>query len=445
MPVKLSKAIDLAGYGVITLSAGYLALAMGFGIRELRRQRASLSVQGEARYGGAHSGRRDRRHMYVLIPCLDEEAVIGQTVAALLGENTTVVVIDDGSSDRTGEVASAAGNRDEAGGDVVALRRELPRAQQGKGAALNHGIAHVRRVVDVRGQDPHDVIICVMDADGILAERTLSHVMPLFDDPRTGGVQLGVRIRNRGRNFLTWFQDYQFWALAAVTQFGRNGSATVSLGGNGQFTRLAALDSIGGTPWSNSLTEDLDLAISLGVRGWHLRTTPHTSVDQQGVSGWSRLVRQRTRWYQGHMTAIHRTGEIWRSPHLSHLSALEMYCYLLVPWCLDLPWSLLFQYCLVCFLLRPNVRVLHHPRFARLNSSRFGWSANVAAWYLLCFAPAIATSLAYLRRDRRVGLARALLLGHSFVVMNYLSFLCAWRALFRILRKSTGWAKTSRE
>lgn len=298
--MKAFRAIDLAGYGVITLSAGYLVLAMGFGLREMRRQHAKLPVQGNARYGGAHLGRRDDRHLYVLIPCLDEESVIGQTVGALLGENTTVVVIDDGSSDRTGAVAVSAARRNAAGGEVVALRRELPNARQGKGVALNHGITYVRRAVELRRQDPREVIVCVMDADGILSERTLSHVMPLFDDPRTGGVQLGVRIRNRHRNFLTWFQDYQFWALAAVTQFGRNGTATVSLGGNGQFTRLAALNGIGERPWSDSLTEDLDLAISLGIRGWHLHTTPHASVDQQGISGLSRLVRQRTRWYQGH-------------------------------------------------------------------------------------------------------------------------------------------------
>ncbi|MFH8411117.1 hypothetical protein ACH4FX_41065 [Streptomyces sp. NPDC018019] len=58
---------------------------------------------------------------------------------------------------------------------------------------------------------------------------------------------------------------------------------------------------------------------------------------------------------------------------------------------------------------------------------------------------ALAASFTYLRRDRQVGPGRALLLGHSFVVMNYLSFLCAWRALFRMFRGHTGWTKTTRE
>lgn len=440
------KAVDSIGYAVIGLSAGYLTLAMGAGLLELRRQKAALRVQGDTAYGHPHLGRRDRRDLYVLVPCLNEESVIATTVTGLLGPRTTVVVIDDGSDDATGQVAERAGARAVGvEGEVAVLRRDPPHARQGKGEALNHGIRLIRERVAARGQDPAETVVCVMDADGRLSDRALRHILPLFDDPRVGGVQLGVRIRNRRGNFLTWFQDYQFWAMAAVTQFGRNWTSTVSLGGNGQFTRLSALDALGERPWSQSLTEDLDLAISLAVRGWRLRTTAHASVDQQGVSDLRRLVRQRTRWYQGHMTAIRRMGEIWRAPRMGHLAALEMFAYLLVPWVLDLPWSLLFQYCLIWFVRSPNVLVLRGRRAAAVNATPLKWPANLAAWYLLTFAPALVTSWTYLRRDRGVGVGRALLLGHSFVVMNYMSFLCAWRALFRMVRGQTGWTKTTRE
>ncbi|MDF3140938.1 MULTISPECIES: glycosyltransferase [unclassified Streptomyces] len=440
--MKLLRLIDAIGYTVITASACYFATAMGMGLLELRRQRTSLPVQGDAGYGNPHLGRQDQLHLYTLVPCLNEATVIGSTVTGLAGPRSTVVVIDDGSDDDTAEAAV----RDAPGGEVVVLRRNPPFARQGKGEALNHGIRFVRHAVRTRGQDPRQVVVCVMDADGRLSDRALAHVIPLFNDPTTGGVQLGVRIRNRRANFLTWFQDYQFWSMAAVTQLGREATATVSLGGNGQFTRLSALDSIGTRPWSASLTEDLDLAISLALRGWQLRTTAHASVDQQAIEHLGRLIRQRTRWYQGHMTAIARCGEIWRSPHLAHLSALEMVCYLLVPWALDLPWSLLFQYCLAWFLLCPSYVILrHHASYPGLRDTWLAWPVGLLLWYLLAFAPALITSWAYLRRDRRVGRLRALLMGHSFVVMNYLSFLCAWKALFRMARGRTSWVKTTRE
>ena len=439
--MRLLKCVDAIGYTVIAASTCYFAVAMGSGLRELRRQGATLSAQGDARYGRPQLDRREERPLYVLVPCLNEAAVIGPTVRALAGANTTVVVVDDGSDDGTGRIAGAQ----HVDGPVTVLRRELPAARQGKGEALNHGIRYARGLVAARGEDPGDVIVCVMDADGRLSDRALSYVIPLFDDPATGAVQLGVRIRNRHANFLTWFQDYLFWSMAAVTQLGRDTTATVSLGGNGQFTRLSALDSIGERPWSASLTEDLDLAISLTIRGWRLRSTAHASVDQQAITGLGRLIRQRTRWYQGHMTAIGRCGEIWRAPGLPHLSALEMTCYLLVPWVLDLPWSLLFQYCLVWFLLNARHAIQRYHPFPSLRRTRLGWALTLLSWYSITFAPALVTSCVYLRRDRRVGRLRALLLGHSFLVMNYLSFLCAWKALVRMLRGRTGWAKTSRE
>ena len=44
------------------------------------------------------------------------------------------------------------------------------------------------------------------------------------------------------------------------------------MGGNGQFNRLAALDSIAdadaGGPWRNQLTEDQDLGLRLIAAGW---------------------------------------------------------------------------------------------------------------------------------------------------------------------------------
>ncbi|MFI1255234.1 hypothetical protein ACH4U6_15775 [Streptomyces netropsis] len=89
--------------------------------------------------------------------------------------------------------------------------------------------------------------------------------------------------------------------------------------------------------------------------------------------------------------------------------------------------------------------MLHGRRVAAVNATWLKWPVNLTAWYLLTFAPALITSWTYLRRDRAVGVGRALVLGHSFVVMNYMSFLCAWSALFRMIRGQTGWTKTARE
>jgi len=79
-----------------------------------------------------------------VIPALDEEQSIGAVVASLPDWLDRIVVVDNGSSDGTAQVASAAG------ADVVT------EARRGYGAACLKGIAEV---------GPADVIVFI-DADG---------------------------------------------------------------------------------------------------------------------------------------------------------------------------------------------------------------------------------------------------------------------------------------
>ncbi len=83
-----------------------------------------------------------RPKVAVLIPAYNEEKVIVRTVRAALNSdyhNLRVIVIDDGSHDRTLEVARAAFTREEAAGKVLILTK--PNA--GKAEALNYGIEHI--------------------------------------------------------------------------------------------------------------------------------------------------------------------------------------------------------------------------------------------------------------------------------------------------------------
>ncbi|MFE0042661.1 glycosyltransferase [Streptomyces albireticuli] len=219
-----------------------------------------------------------------------------------------IVVVDDGSDDATARIVRAVG-----GDRVTLVRRTPPAARQGKGAALNAGLRTVREQAGQEDLDLGRVLVCVLDADGRMTPGSASRVTLRFADPAVGGVQLAVRIRGRHRWALR-LQDLEFWALSALTQFGQIATGTVSMGGNGQFSRLCALDSIGPRPWSDSLTEDLDLGIGLVARGWTVTSTTTAFVSQQGLTSPRRLLRQRARWYHGHMSAIRRLPELWARP-----------------------------------------------------------------------------------------------------------------------------------
>jgi glycosyltransferase involved in cell wall biosynthesis len=86
-------------------------------------------------------------HCAVVIPCLNEAATIGRLVAEVRLHLPTVVVVDDGSSDLTGELAARAG--------AEVIRHAHP---GGKGAALRDGLRRAQEL-DFRW-------VLMMDGDG---------------------------------------------------------------------------------------------------------------------------------------------------------------------------------------------------------------------------------------------------------------------------------------
>jgi glycosyltransferase involved in cell wall biosynthesis len=83
----------------------------------------------------------------VLIPCLNEEAAIQSVVESVLALGAPVIVIDDGSDDRTPEIVAAL--------PVTLLRHEQ---RCGKGEALRHGFREALR----QGYEA----VLTMDGDG---------------------------------------------------------------------------------------------------------------------------------------------------------------------------------------------------------------------------------------------------------------------------------------
>ncbi|MBC2874854.1 MULTISPECIES: glycosyltransferase [Streptomyces] len=370
--------------------------------------------------------------VFVLLPCLNEERVVGNTLRCLLDGQPGVraVVVDDGSDDATSRIVAAVGDD-----RVTLLRRTPPAARQGKGAALNTGLRAVRERAGKEGLDASRVLVCVLDADGRMTPGAANRVTRLFAEPGVGAVQLAVRIRGRHRLLLR-LQDMEFWALSALTQFGRVRTGSVSMGGNGQFSRLSALDGVGTQPWSDSLTEDLDLGISLAARGWTVTSTTTAYVSQQGLTSPRRLLRQRTRWFHGHMSAIKRLPELWARPAVGFLGRVELTGYLLGPYVVTLPASVVQHYSIFRALCGHGVGTpLLVPGPVWLN---------LLAWQALPFAAYLAAALLYWHRTDDLPLWKAVCWSPAVVVSLYLSFAAGWRALGQIVTGRGHWTKTER-
>ncbi len=421
---------------LLAIAVPYFLITVFLGVRVARRDGA-LGVQENAHTVGAPE--TDGYHLYFLVPCLNEEVVIGATVSRLLEDpDCRVVVIDDDSEDRTAAEARLAAQAAGAADRLRVVNRRRPHARQGKGEALNAGLPVVVDDARRRHLDPDRVVVGVMDADGRLSQGGSRVPFASFEDPRVGAVQLIVRIRNRSK-LICKFQDVEFWMISAVSQFARSLSGTVSLGGNGQFTRLSALLSLDSDPWSRSLTEDLDLGLRLAGAGWRVTTTTQAYVDQQGVENYRRLLRQRTRWYQGHMSSIRRLPELWASERVGQVALIELTSYLLVPWLIVLPWSIIQQWVFYQVVFGSGRGVV------TTGLGSLPWQLTYAVlWYVISFLPNLVIGLVYARRTRAVSPWGALFLGHLMILWNYIGYVAAWRGLIRMVRGRTGWDKTAR-
>ncbi len=365
----------------------------------------------------------------VLVPALNEERVIQHTLDRLLAlpvRHSLVLVVDDGSDDATAGLVAAPGDD-----RVRLLRRRMPEARQGKGAALNAGFGQL--LLEAGGWPPDKVIVCIMDADGRLDERAPDRVAAYFADPRTGAVQVGVRIANRADSMLARLQDMEFVTYTDVFQAARDRWGVAGLGGNGQFVRLAAQLDLAPAPWTDGLTEDLEQGLRLICAGWRTRYCREVSVHQQGLVSGRRLLRQRSRWFQGHLQAWRQIRRIIRSapiravPHLLHT--------LLVPVLLLANAFLLAALGVMIAGAVTTPGAWHH--FARPGIA--------LDWYWLTFALAIFLAASvYARRERGLRAWRVLVLGHAFALYSLLWVAAGYWALGRTIRGRRGWLKTER-
>jgi 1,2-diacylglycerol 3-beta-glucosyltransferase len=364
-----------------------------------------------------------------VIPCLDEARILEATLDRLTTlplRDYHILVIDDGSTDDTYAIASQYPDR-----RIRVLRRTPPNARKGKGAALNAAIAYLRES-DVVADQSADIVVCLLDADGHLDPEAPRTVLPYFRDPKVGGVQITVRINNRGAGWLARLQDMEFVVYTSIFQLARNRLGNAGLGGNGQFTRLSALTSLGPEPWANVLTEDLNLGVRMRLQGWSILFCPSVAVHQQGLLHLRRLLRQRSRWFQGHLQSWSLVPPVVRG--MSGRLAAETLNVLLMPFLV-----IVGSFMTVSFVTA-SIGVAISP-VAREQLLQPG---PILSWYLLTFLPGILFAVVYSRRADKLPVWRMIVFGHAFILYGIMWMVAGYWGTFRLLRRQDGWLKTAR-
>lgn len=244
----------------------------------------------------------------VLVPCFNEEAVIAASLERLLQsrwERLEVIVLDDGSRDRTFEEASRVAASDPR---VQVVRFE----NGGKARALNRGLAIAQGSV-----------IVSLDADTQFAPETLARLARWFDDPNVGAVAGNALVGNRTNIITRWqaleyvtAQNLERRALAVL------GCVTVVPGAVGAWRR-EALDAVGGYP-PDTLAEDQDLTIAVQRAGWKVRFDPTARAFTESPDTIRGLIRQRTRWSFGTLQCLWKHRAALFDPKLSALGFIAL-------------------------------------------------------------------------------------------------------------------------
>ncbi|MEU0548429.1 glycosyltransferase family 2 protein [Micromonospora sp. NPDC005979] len=402
----------------------------------------------------SRGGSPDGFDWHVIVPCRNEASVIGDTLRRLLTDfpQTTVWCVDDASDD--GTLAELAAFADQPRVHVV--RRQLPDARQGKGAALNAAWRCIEQSLPA-GVDRTKVIVGVLDADSRLDPQgpvALSG-RQYFGADDVGAVQVEVRMLqcaprryapasevSRWGRLLIRLQDMEFRAPIAAMQSLRRQTGSVAMGGNGQFTRLSLLNDIAaehGTPWHGALLEDFELGLHILLAGGRTEYCAESWVAQEALTRIKPLVRQRTRWAQGSMQCGRYLGRVLRSPRIRNSATLEIAHFLAAPWT-----QLLGTPVYLACLLVMTYYIDHTVGGLSGWWSSGGWGVPPLV-LVFGVGPFALWGIVYRARcEPQLSVGTALLLGVCHWLYSYAQSLAVWLAFARMVTARTDWQKTAR-
>jgi cellulose synthase/poly-beta-1,6-N-acetylglucosamine synthase-like glycosyltransferase len=308
-----SLLLTIIAVGVQLVFIAFFTRHLAFAVAALQSAPADLAAP-DVETGG-------RPSVTVLVGCHNERSVVDTLASSLLAldyprELLQLVVIDDGSTDGTGERLDLWSSQHPRLG--VIHRR--PGCGGGKSGALNAGLA------GATGE-----IVVVFDADHEPRPDVVRRLVRHFHDPSVAAVQGRCEVKNPEDSPLAHLVALDYLSGYLVNEYGRQALFQLpAYGGANCAVRADLLREVGG--WNvDTVTEDTDLTLRLLLGGHRVRYDI-TAVDaEEGVLTFSQFWRQRYRWARGHQQVWRDyRGPVLRSRFLSVPEKIETMMFLLV-------------------------------------------------------------------------------------------------------------------
>src|SRR5438270_1315623 len=241
-----------------------------------------------------------RPRVAVLIPAYNEEKVIERTIRAALRSSyhsIRVIVIDDGSKDKTLDVARTCFPREQASARLLILTKP----NSGKAEALNFGLLHIHE---------DEEIFVGIDADTVIAKDAVGLLVPHFLNPKVGAVAGNAKVGNRVNLWTRWqaleyitSQNFERRALNVL------GAVSVVPGAIGAW-RISAVREAGAYH-TDTVAEDADLTMALLRRGYRVEYEDRALAYTEAPVNANGLMRQRFRWSFGILQAVYKHRQVF--------------------------------------------------------------------------------------------------------------------------------------
>ena len=355
----------------------------------------------------------------VMVACHDEERVLGRLLPALDAlryppGRLQLVLVDDNSSDRTGELLDAW---QRATPGALVLHRP-PGSTGGKSGALN------RALREATGE-----VVVVFDADHRPRPDVLLRLAWHFADPGVGAVQGRCRILNGGDSLVAELVEVDYLGGYLVNEYGRQAVFRLpAYGGACCAARTTSLRAVDG--WNEgTVTEDTDLTLRMALTGQRVCYDVTAVDEEEAVTTLRRYWTQRYRWARGHQQAWRDfRGAVWRSRRFTLLEKVETTMFLLV---FHLP-----------ALALVGVGLLIAGFFGLATPPTQLDDATAVVWTLLLLGPVLelSTGLLLTRAPKR----KAFLLVFFLPLFTVSMLLCTKAWVDGLLGRPYTWAKTAR-
>lgn len=319
----------------------------------------------------------DGTRIVVLIPAHDEEDCVAEAVVSVRNQTRPpdfTVVLADNCSDRTAEVARAAGA-------TTYVTRGNYRKKAG---ALNQFLRFL--LLALEGED----LVLVMDADSFLDREFIESAVHRMASGNHGGV--GGTFRGRaGGGFVGLLQRNEYARYARDVR--RKKGKVLCLTGTATLFKVDALRKVavsrpdGNVYDTEVLTEDFELTLKLRHLGYDVVSPKECTLSTEVMESWWDLYRQRLRWKRGAVENLIQYGltrvtlEHWLRQVVTMLGIIITAMYLAT-----LFWAIVVQHSLHLYPIWIAVTFIFMAERA-VSVRQRGWKMSVMASLLIIEMP----------------------------------------------------------